>query len=65
MARKVVTIDEVREYAKETGIVFGDDVKKMGIMALVDVEDMGYCDDGITRWYHFDMNGVPCVYFKH
>ena len=37
-----------------------------GICALVDVENMGVCKDGVTRWYHFrDENGMPAVYYKY
>ena len=37
-----------------------------GICALVDVENMGFCKDGVTRWYHFtDEDGNPSVYYKH
>lgn len=60
--RKEVTIDEIRQYAKESGI---ENVAERGVMALVEVEDMGFCDDGTTRWYVFDMGGKPCVYYKH
>lgn len=28
--------------------------------------DMGFCRDGVTRWYTFeDFKGRPCIYFKH
>ena len=37
-----------------------------GICALVDVENMGFCKDGVTRFYMFnDENGDPAIYFKH
>ena len=60
--RRVVKIDEVRKYSD---IFQQTKDKSLGIMALVDVENMGYCKDGITRWYMFDMNGEPCIYFKY
>lgn len=63
MKRRVMTIDEIREesiYFQMTGDY------SAGIMALVDVEDMGFCADGVTRWYHFtDENGNPAVYYKY
>lgn len=58
MKRRKVTIEEVREVA-------GEFDKLLGICALVDVENMGFCADGVTRWYHFDLDGEPVVYFKH
>ncbi len=58
MKRKVVTLDEVREYT-------GDFDPTHGIMAMIDVENMGFCRDGVTRWYHFEMDGVPCVWYRH
>lgn len=32
----------------------------------VPIENMGFCRDGVTRWYFFDaMDGTPCVTFKY
>lgn len=63
MARRKMTIDEIREessYFAQTGDM------SAGICALVDVEDMGFCKDGVTRWYHFiDAEGNPAVYYKY
>lgn len=63
MKRRKMTIDEVRAesgYFQDTQDMFA------GICALVDVENMGFCKDGVTRWYHFtDENGNPAVYYKH
>lgn len=59
--RKEVTIDEIRQFAKESGV---DNADELGVTALVEVEDMGFCSDGVTRWYVFDMDGSPCVYYK-
>ena len=62
MTRRVMTIDEVRDesvYFAQTGDM------SAGICALVDVENMGYCKDGVTRWYYFsDEDGNPAVYYK-
>ncbi len=58
MSRRKVTIDEVRK-------ITGEDDKSLGICALVDVENMGFCKDGVTRWYHFDLVGEPVVYYKY
>lgn len=33
---------------------------------LVDIENMGFCEDGITRWYWFTAeDGTPCYTLKH
>ena len=63
MKRRRMTIDEIREeslYFQMTGDY------SVGIMGLVEVENMGWCSDGKTRWYHFhDANGNPAVYYKY
>lgn len=60
MKRRVMTLDEIREISPWYD---GDD--SLGIMALVDVFDMGWCKDGVTRYYLFnDENGNPAIYFK-
>lgn len=63
MKRRVMTINEIRSESTYFAMT-GD--KSAGICALVDVENMGFCKDGITRCYHFhDENGNPAVYFKY
>lgn len=63
MARRVMSIEEIREESTYF-LLTGD--KSAGVMALVDVENMGWCKDGVTRWYTFtDENGEPAIYFKH
>lgn len=63
MKRRVMTLDEVRDesiYFLETQDM------SAGICALVEVENMGFCKDGVTRFYMFnDENGNPAIYFKH
>ena len=63
MKYRVMTIDEVRaesDYFQETQDY------SVGICALVDVENMGFCKDGRTKWYTFyDVNGKPAIYFNH
>ena len=56
--RRKVSLDEVREAVGETD-------ESLGIMALVDVENMGFCKDSVTRWYIFDLDGEACIYFKY
>lgn len=63
MNRKVMNIDEIR--AESTYYLITED-KNAGIMALVDVENMGWCKDNKTRWYTFtNEDGEPAIYFKH
>lgn len=61
--RRVMTLDEIREessYFQQTHDM------SVGVCGLVDVENMGFCKDGVTRFYMFsDENGVPAIYFKH
>lgn len=61
--RRKMTIDEIRK--ESTYFLLTEDYSA-GINALVDVENMGFCKDGVTRWYHFyDENGNPAVYYKY
>ena len=63
MKRRKMTIEEIR--AESTYYLSTGD-KTAGICALVDVENMGFCRDGVTRWYFFrDSKGNPAVYFKY
>lgn len=55
--RRRVTLDEVRK-------IVGNDNPDEGILAMVDVENMGFCKDGVTRWYKFDLDGEPVIYYK-
>lgn len=61
--RKVVTLQEVREHVALYDPQWAYD-ESNGICALVSVSNMGFCKDGKTRWYHFELNGTPCVLFK-
>ena len=63
MKLRVMTIDEIRE---ESSYFAETEDMNAGICALVDVENMGFCKDGVTRWYRFtDEDGNPAVYYKH
>lgn len=36
-----------------------------GICACYEVENMGFCRDGVTRWYHFtSVDGKPAYTLK-
>jgi len=62
MKRRVMTIEEVRAESSYFALT-GD--MEAGICALVDVENMGWCKDGVTRWYMFDdEDGTPAIFFK-
>lgn len=66
MKRVKMTIDQIREEVRGYFESMGQDVNTVGIMALVDVENMGWCRDGVTRWYHFtNEDGNPAVYYKY
>lgn len=62
MKRRIVTIEEIRE--KSDVYYMSDCDDTLGVMALVEVENMGFCRDGVTRWYHFHLDGEPVVYYK-
>lgn len=63
MKRMKMTIEQIRNESTYYLITRDDSA---GIMALVDVENMGWCKDGVTRWYHFtNEDGVPAVYYKY
>lgn len=57
-----MTIDQIRA---ESSYYQDTHDETAGICALVDVENMGWCRDGKTRWYHFiNEDGNPAVYYK-
>lgn len=63
MKRIKMTINQIRE--ESTYFVETHDMSA-GICALVDVENMGFCKDGVTRYYHFtNADGQPAVYYKY
>lgn len=63
MKRRKMTLEEIRE--ESVYFAMTEDTEA-GICALVDVENMGWCKDGKTRWYHFtDADGKPAVYYKY
>ena len=63
MKRRTMTLDEIRN---ESGYFQETHDMSVGVCALVDVENMGFCKDGVTRFYMFnDENGDPAIYFKH
>ena len=63
MKRRVMSINGIR---KESIYFQMTQDLSAGICALVDVENMGFCKDGVTRWYHFtDEEGNPAVYYKY
>lgn len=63
MSRVRMTIEQIRKEAYENGI---DNVEELGIAALVDLEDMGFCRDGVTRYYLFVNNkGQEAIYYQY
>ena len=77
MKRIVMTLTQIQSMvAKEDGYdtrkEWLEDAEEIGywnpqsILCLVEIENMGYCRDGATRWYTFeDAQGRPCIYFRH
>lgn len=63
MKRRVVSLQEVRKAVAEFDPELANDMAA-GICALVSVSNMGFCKDGKTRWYHFNLGDEPCVFFK-
>ena len=62
MKRKYMPIQVALKQAREEYGYGVDD----GICACYDVENMGFCKDGKTRWYHFtSIDGVPCYTLKY
>lgn len=62
MKRKVMTLDQIRA---ESAYFSQTNDMEAGICALVDVENMGWCRDGVTRWYMFSAeDGTPAIFFK-
>lgn len=45
------------------------DAEMLGVLTptqCIDWENMGWCKDGVTRWYHFTAeDGTPCYTLKH
>lgn len=64
--RVIMTLDEIRNEQRDYFAAMGENVNRLGICALVDVENMGFCKDRKTRWYFFDNEkGEKAVYFKY
>ncbi len=63
VSRKVVTLPEVRNYVAQFDAPFAYNPNN-GIAALVSISNMGYCKDGVTKWYTFNLDNVPCIFFK-
>lgn len=63
MTRIKMTLDQIRN---ESAMYAETQDRTLGICALVDVENMGWCKDGVTRWYTFtNASGQPAIYFKY
>ena len=66
MKRKVVTLEQVRQYLLNEGFDDPNYVNDQsnGICALVSVTNMGFCKDKKTKWYWFNLGNEPCVLFN-
>ena len=75
MKRRVMSLDEIlreSDWWNEKGNYFDYDLFRKiygyepSIYDLVDVENMDFCKDGVTRYYYFtDKDGRPAVYYKY
>lgn len=63
MKRQFIPLHKALKDAREENPMLSKDV---GIMACYDVENMGWCKDNVTRWYHFtSVDGKPAYTLKH
>lgn len=63
MKRKYIPIREALKAARECNPQLSE---ADGICACYEIENMGFCKDGTTRWYHFeDVNGIPAYTLKY
>lgn len=62
--RKVISIREAIEIFSEGVYLPGEEDR--GLLYWVEVDNMGFCKDGVTRYYMFDLpDGTPAIAFKH
>lgn len=62
MKRKFIRIDVALKQAREA---YPWLTEEDGICAAYEIENMGFCRDGVTRWYHFEtVDGVPAYTLK-
>lgn len=62
MKRKYIPLWKALKDAREENPML---TKDDGIMACYDVENMGWCKDKVTRWYHFtSVDGEPAYTLK-
>lgn len=66
MKRKYIPIHEALKQGREFAAAYGnDDMENCGMCALYDIEDMGFCKDGVTKWYWFtSIDGEPAYTLK-
>lgn len=62
MKRTYIPLQKALKEAKENNSQL---TKQDGICACYDIENMGYCKDEKSRWYHFtSVNGIPAYTIK-
>lgn len=61
MKRRYIPIGQaLREAREEYGYP-----SSYGMSACYEIENMGFCKDGVTRWYHFtSVSGEPAYTIK-
>lgn len=62
MKRQYIPIHEALKQARENNPFL---TKEDGICSCYEIENMGFCKGGVTRWYWFtDVNGNPAYTLK-
>lgn len=62
MKRRFISLKQALEEAREINPFL---TEEDGICACYEIENMGFCKDGVTRWYHFtDIYGEPAYTLK-
>lgn len=56
--RKQVTLAEIRLYAEKRG------KRKKSLRDMVEITNEGISEDGTVQYYHFEMEGIPCIYLS-
>lgn len=64
MERKVIDIEQLRKEYLEVYPEEADIIDTLGVGALVEVENMGFCKNDMFKYYMFEHNGEDCICFR-
>lgn len=63
MNRKFIPLEKA---LKEARLAYPEMPQNAGIACYYAIENMGFCRDGKTRWYHFEsVDGEPAFTLKY